>query len=145
MNNASFKKQSSSDVTEYAPIAKALHNLDAEAAMKVKSKFDIAYLIAKTNLAFTKMGPLCELEQRHGVDLGQGYKNDQACATFVEYIAREQQESLTCALNSGKFISLQAYGSTGAGNIENELFLAPYFDPYAKDGKVHICNKFLSV
>ena len=24
------------------------------------------------------MGPLCELEEMHGVDLGQGYKNDHA-------------------------------------------------------------------
>ena len=36
----------------------------------MKREFDIAYLIAKHNLAFTKMGPLCELEERHGVDLG---------------------------------------------------------------------------
>ena len=59
---------------QYAPIANALHNLDDDAALKVKRKFDIAYLIAKHNLAFTKMGPLCKLEERHGVDLGQGYK-----------------------------------------------------------------------
>ena len=62
----------SRDVTEYA---NALHNLDGDAALKVKRKFDIAYQIAKHNLAFN-------LEERHGVDLGQGYKNDQACATF---------------------------------------------------------------
>ena len=33
------------------------------------------------------MKPLCELEERHGVDLGQGDKNVQACAPFVDYIA----------------------------------------------------------
>ena len=38
-----FKKQSSSDVTEYAPIAKALHTLDADAESKIKRKFDIAF------------------------------------------------------------------------------------------------------
>ena len=140
-----FKKQRGSDVTEYAPIAKALHTLDADAELKVKRKFDIAYLIAKENLAFNKMGPLCELEERHGVDLGQGYKNDQACATFVDYIAKEQQEILVHALTAARFFSLQADGSTDAGNVENELFLALYFDPYASDGKVHVRNKFLSV
>ena len=35
---------------EYAPIAKAPCNLDADAELKVKPKFDIAYLIAKHNL-----------------------------------------------------------------------------------------------
>ena len=48
-----FKKQSLSDVTDYTPIAKAAHNLDADAELKVKRKFDITYLIAKHNLAFT--------------------------------------------------------------------------------------------
>ena len=50
-----FKKQSSADVIEYAPITKALYKLDADAELKVKRKFDIAYLIAKENLAFSKM------------------------------------------------------------------------------------------
>ena len=58
-----FKKQSSTDVTEYVPTAKALYNLDADAELKLKRKFDIAYMIAKHNLAFIKMKPLCELEE----------------------------------------------------------------------------------
>ena len=66
----------SRDVTEYAPI------VDCDTALKVKREFNIAYLIAKHKLAFTKMGPLCELEERHEVELEQGYKNDQGCATF---------------------------------------------------------------
>ena len=42
-------------------------------------------------MAFTKMQPHCNLEERHGVKLGSGYKNDKACATFVEYIGLEQK------------------------------------------------------
>ncbi len=52
------------------------------------------------------MKPICDLEERHGVDLGPGYKNDQACATFLEFIAREQQEILLTALSSSKVFSL---------------------------------------
>ena len=77
--------------------------------------------------------------------MGQGYKNDQACASFVEYIAMEQREILLQALKAARFFSLQADGSTDVGNVENELFLALYFDPYASDGRVHIRTKFLSV
>ena len=54
---------------------------------QTKCKFDIAYTIAREALAFTKMKILCELEERHGVDLGQGYKNDRSCTAFVELIA----------------------------------------------------------
>ena len=37
-------------------------------------------------------GPLCQLEERHGVYLGQGYKNELACATFIDYIAQEERQ-----------------------------------------------------
>ena len=59
----------------------------------------MAYMIAKENLSFTKMKGICELEERHGTDLGAGYKNDRSCATFVEFIAREQLESVVLILN----------------------------------------------
>ena len=42
-----LKKQSLSDVTEYTPIAKALHTLDSDAEGKLKRKFDIAFFISK--------------------------------------------------------------------------------------------------
>ena len=41
-----LKKQSSSDVTDYAPIAKALHTLDSNAEGKLKHKFDIVFFIS---------------------------------------------------------------------------------------------------
>ena len=87
--------QSSWVVTEYA---KALHNL-GDAALKVKWEFDIAYLIAKHSLAFTKMGPLCELEERHGVDLGQGYKDDHAPLgdeVFIGFLGCEEYPVCIC-------------------------------------------------
>ena len=71
-----LKKQSSSDVTEYTPIAKALHTLDYDAEEKLKCKFDIAFFISKENVVFAKMGALCELEEKHEVDLGQGWWRD---------------------------------------------------------------------
>ena len=107
-----FKKSQSRDVTEYAPIAKALCTLDKSSEEKLKRKFEIAYMICKENLAFVKMAALCELEVCHGVDLGTGYKNDQACATFIEYIAREQRDILVKQLDKAKFYSIQADGST---------------------------------
>lgn len=85
------------------------------------------------------------MEEKHGVDLGSGYKNDKACATFVEYIAQGQRELLANTLAKAKFFSIQSNGSTDAANVENELFVALYLDPHAPDGKVHVCNRFLSV
>ena len=52
-----LKKQLSSSVIEYVPIA----------------------MIATENMAFTKMKIICELEERHRVRLGAGYKNKTLC------------------------------------------------------------------
>ena len=79
-----------------------LSSLDASSEQRLKKKFEIAYLLCKQSLAFTKMAPVCELEEKYGVDLGSGYKNDQACATFVSYIAQEQRQLLACAVAKAK-------------------------------------------
>ena len=65
--------------------------------------------------------------------------------TFIEFIAREHQQQLMAALSHSKFFSLQADGSTDAGNVENELFLVLHFDPYTANGKVRVCNSLFTV
>ena len=111
----------------------------------MKRKFDITYMIAKENMSFTKMKAMCALEERHGVDLGEGYKNDRGCSDFVEFTARDQQERLVAELTHSKFFSLQADGSTDAGNIKDELFLVLYLDYHSTKGKVCIVNSFFTV
>jgi len=54
---------------------------------RMECKFGIAYMIAKENLLFIKMKAVCELEERHSADLGEGYKNDRGCSVIVEFIA----------------------------------------------------------
>ena len=131
-----LKKQCSTSVVEYAPIARALtqQSMDERTHERMKRKFEVAYLIAMEKLAMSKMKPLCELEELHGVDIGPAYKNYHACATFVEFIARERQEQLIATLSQRKFFSLQA----DAGNIEDELVLVLHFDPFSSDGRVHV-------
>jgi hypothetical protein len=140
-----LRKDSSASVADYAPIAKALHKLDQASEAILCKKFEVSYFIAKQNLAFVKMGPLCELLERQGTSLGQGYKNDKACATFVHYIAADQRLKLLDTLSRLKFFCLQSDASTDSGNIEEELFLIFYFDPYTSYGKVCVQDKFLAV
>ena len=89
-----FKKQRGDDVTNYTPIAKALLTMDESSEGALKREFDTVYFIAKEKLAFTKMKPLCDLQEQHGVDLGIRYNNDVACTSFVGYIAEEQRQNL---------------------------------------------------
>ena len=140
-----YNKYQAENVTEYSPLARALYTLDASTKRTLEKKFNLAYFICKENMAFTKMAPLCELQAQHGVQLGTGYKNNQACSVFVEYIAKEQRIMLREQLKMAKFFSIQADGSTDCANKEEELFLVLYFDPYSDDGKVHVRSKFFAV
>lgn len=45
-----LKKEQSSNVTEYAPIARALHKIDDVVQGKIKLKFDVAYLMVKEGI-----------------------------------------------------------------------------------------------
>jgi hypothetical protein len=98
-----------------------LLTLDAATEEKLKKNFDLAYFLSKENLAFSKMSSLCELEERHGVDLGSGYKNNQACTTFLEYVAQDFREQLATLLGKVKFFSIPADGSTDAGKRSDLL------------------------
>ena len=76
----------------------------------MKRKLDVAYMIAKESMAFIKMKCVCALEERHSVDLGEGFKNDRGCSVVVEFIARDQQKRLVADLTRSKLFSLQADG-----------------------------------
>ena len=108
----------------------------------MKKRFDVAYVMAKQCQQIT---PLCQLEERHGVKLGEGYKNDMACATFVDYIAKDMRKNLAETLQGAHFFSIQMDGITDSANLEEEIFLAVYFDPFSSDGIIHVQNKILCV
>ena len=100
------KKEQSQNICDYSPLARSFFHMDSEAEAKIKRKFDLAYVMAKENIAFTKMKPLCQLEERHGVDLGETYKTDMVCS-FVDYIARDLRDNLSKTLQKAHFFSVQ--------------------------------------
>ena len=53
------------------------------------------------------MAPLCELQAKRGVELGTGYKNNQACTVFIEYIAEEQHILLNDKLKKVVFRQME--------------------------------------
>ena len=142
-----YKKEHSSNVCDYAPIARALllPSMDELTSARLKRKFEIAYLIAKEKMSFKKMKTLCDLEERHGVDIGGSYRNDHACATFVEFIGADLRHQLRKDINKARFFSIQVDSSTDCGNIDEELFMVLFFDGLSEDGKVIVRDKFFAV
>ena len=57
-----LRKEQSQNICDYSPLARSFFYMDSEAEAKIKRKFDLAYVMAKENIAFTKMKPLCQLE-----------------------------------------------------------------------------------
>ena len=73
-----------------------------------------------------------------------GYKNNQACALLFDHIGLAQKQALAAQLSKAKYFSIQTDGSTDSVNVEDELYLVIYFDPFTNDGEVHIRKNFLS-
>lgn len=71
-------------IPDYSPLARSFYCMDSEAETKIKRKFDLADVMAKENIAYTKMKPLCQLEERHEVDLGEYYKTDMALVDYID-------------------------------------------------------------
>ena len=124
-------------VSSYAPIARALHKLSNEERARLRRKFDIAYFVATEKLSFLKYSRICELEKKHGVDLGTSYVNEHAGRTFIHYIAEARKEELIDLLRKADFFSILLDGSTDKGNIDNELMMVVWCDINAEDEKVH--------
>lgn len=91
-----------------------------EVQNKLKKLFEIAYFVAKLELPFTTYENLCGLEMKHGVDLGQTYRNDKACKNFVLTISENVKCDLTDLLTSCRFIGVMADGVTDVGTREVE-------------------------
>ena len=111
---------------ESAPIVRALNTMDKSLEEKMIKKFQVAFTIAREGIAFAKMPTLCDLLERQGVNLGEGYKTNMACSTFVDFIAEDLRLSFCKALQSHKFFSIHMDGSTDTGNVEEEMFLCTY-------------------
>ena len=78
------------------PLGKAFFKLNQQERERerVKKLIEIAFVVAKEELPFTKFVPIAQLEKRHGVELGQTYMNDHACAEFIDSIAEVYEEEL---------------------------------------------------
>ena len=121
-------RESGSDSSSYAPIARALKKISDSEKDQLRHKFDIAYFTAIEEISFRKYPQLCELEARHGVAIGSAYTNEIAGKTFTHYIAESRRQQLLLKLTQAKFVSLLMNGSTDKGNADDEVFMVVWCD-----------------
>ena len=123
--------------SSYSAIARSLNRIENEDSERLRKKFDISYFVATEKLPFVKYPSICELEQRHGVDIGTTYENWKAGASFIHYIAEARWLDLVHTVGQAKFFSLLLDGSTDVGNIDNEVILIAWCDLRCEDEKIH--------
>ena len=116
---------------------------------QTKKKFEVSYFVAKEEIPFTKYEKILNLEELHGVDIGASYRNDKACAEFVDYLGEDLNEKLAKDLTNANFYSVLSDGSTDSAVREQECTFALYFDPKPmeedKKDKVMIRMGFLGL
>ena len=61
------------DTSAYVPISKVLHHVSEGDKKTLKIEIDIAHFVAVQRLALTNYATLCQLEAKHGVDVGAAY------------------------------------------------------------------------
>ena len=96
---------------------------------RTKKKFEVAYFIAKEELPIVKYGPLLDLEERHGVDVGTAYRNENTGGVFMDYISESLADELKEKLDHSNFYSVLTDGSTDTAISENEAVFVVHFDP----------------
>ena len=131
---------SSAAVASASPIIRCLMNIDEKIMERVKKKFDVCYVMAKECLSFTKYP---ELEMSHRVDLGPAYVSAKA---FTHYIAESQRQKLFSLMSSDRhFFSFLLDGTTGAGNIEDEMVVIQFCIQDSTAKEIRSCARYFTI
>jgi len=95
-----------------APIVRAFSRMVSTLQQNMVRKFEVAYTIAKEGIAFRKMTTICDLIERQSINLGEGYKSNVACSTFVDFIAKELRLKISETLQSCNHLTLLSQDKT---------------------------------
>ena len=122
---------------------------DQRTTEQVKKKFEVAYFVAKEEMAFKKYPSILKLEEMHGVDIGNAYRNDISCGDFVDYVGKGMRNSLSQKLKNANFFSIFFDGATDNSTKDQECFYVLLFDPNStekgKCDKVEVSLNFLGL
>lgn len=75
---------------------------------KLLKLFNIAYYVAKEEEPFIKYPVLVGLHFKNGLHLGNTYKNDHACGTFIQNIAQTMTDDLEDRIKLARFFSVMS-------------------------------------
>ncbi|KAI4802491.1 hypothetical protein KUCAC02_020325 [Chaenocephalus aceratus] len=95
---------------------------------KLIKLFNIAYYVAKEEEPFTKFPKLVNLHFKNGLNLGITYKNDHACQTFIDNIAKTMNKSLEEKIKAARFFSIMSDSSVDRSVQDQEIIYVTYIE-----------------
>lgn len=127
-------------------VTTGIANMRASDLAETKVKFETAYYIAKDELPLSKYPGLLNLEERHGVTVGNAYRNIVSCSEFITSISDELENQLKKKLTTAKFYSVLSDGSTDVAITEKEAIFVQYLNtnPAGRD-TVQVATSFLKL
>lgn len=109
-------------------ITTGIANMQSTDLSRTKTKFEVAYFVAKEELPLAKYPNLLQLEEKHGVDLGKAYRSDKSCNMFISHIGEELARKLGDKLSTANFFSVLTDGSTDTSITEKEAVFVQYLE-----------------
>ena len=101
--------------------------------------------MAKESIPFTEYPALHQLENYHGVELGNKYSIANSAKIFTNYIAESQSKAFLNDFMKCKFFSFLIDGFADAGNLDYELIVVQYSMKDSNVEEVKSITRYLTV
>ena len=134
----SHQPKSRDEIFRATPIGRAIAGASREEMARVSKLFDLAYVLAKEELPFSKYPALVEVEKRHGVATGNTYITEHKCQEFTCIIGESMRNELLASLKTAKYFSVLMDGSTDTSMTEKELIYVMHVNSFGKP----VCHFF---
>ena len=93
------------EILRSTPFGRAVASASSEEKDRVSRLFEVAYMISREEMPFTKFPAIVELDKRHGVCLGQTYHTEHKCQEFASIIGQTMSDDLVEAVRSCRNMS----------------------------------------
>ncbi|XP_033755692.1 zinc finger protein 862-like [Pecten maximus] len=99
--------------------------LDEVTGQRMRSLFNTAFYVGRHD-TFSKFEPLCNLQEKNGVNLGTMYRNYDKCKEFISCIADVENTRVEKSVIESRFFTVLANGATDSAVIEQETAFVRY-------------------
>ena len=108
------------EILRSTPIGRAVASASSVEKDRVSRLFEVAHMISREEMPFTKFPAIVELDKTHGVCLGPTYHTEHKCQEFASIIGETMSDNLVEALRSCRYMSVLMDGSTDSSVTEKD-------------------------